>query len=146
MHLVRYLIDYVDVGSVLGIFQCVESDVTVLLSTDFPSDDDYYIVHGKPVILQCVFTSAAEVTWKINENIVLVYSINNQQTVVEDDFSSKVSGSHYSSDTHTVILDIDKTTDEGRTVTCGVTISPVIPAETGKKDLVNILGEYVSQF
>ena len=118
----------------------------MLLSTDFPSGDDHYIVHGKAVTLQCVFTSAEEVTWKIKENTILVYSISNQQTVVADFFSSKVRGSHYSADTHTVILDIDKTTDEGSTVTCVVTISPFIPSETGKKDLVNILGEYVAQF
>ena len=117
-----------------------------MLSTDFPSDDDYYLVHGKSVTLQCVFTSGEEITWKINENTILVYSISNQQTVVTDFFSSKVRGSHYSTDTHTVILDIDKTTDEGSTVTCVARISPFIPAETGKKDLVNILGEYVAQF
>ena len=115
--------------------------MTVFLSTDYPSDDTYYILHRKPVTLQCIFTSAAEVTWKIDENTFFVYSISNQQTVVEDGFSSKVRDSHYSADTHTVILDIDKTTDEGSTVTCVVTISPFIPAETGKKDLVNILGE-----
>ena len=117
----------------------------MLLSTDFPSGDDHYIVHGKAVTLQCVFTSAEEVTWKIKENTILVYSISNQQTVVADFFSSKVRGSHYSSDTHTVILDIDKT-DEGSTVTCVAKVSPLIPAQRGKKDFFNILGEYVAQF
>ena len=134
--LIRYSIDYLDVGSVLGVFQCVGSNVTVLLSTDFPSDDGHYMVHGKPVTLQCIFTSAAEVTWKIDESIVLVYSIGNDKTVIADGYSSKVKGSHYSSDTHTVILNIDKTVDKGSTVTCITEISPLDPRETGMKYLV----------
>ena len=143
--LLRYSIDYLDVGSVLGVFQCVGSNVTVLLSTDFPSDEGHYMVHGKPVTLQCIFTSAAEITWKIDENIVLVYSIGNEKKVVADDYSSKVKGSHYSSHMHTVILNIDKTSDEGSTVACITEISPLDPTETGTKDLVNILGEYALQ-
>ena len=116
--------------------------MTVSLSTDYPSEDTYYILHRKPVTLQCVFTSAEEVTWMINEKSVLVYSIGTQKTVIEDGYSSKVKGSHSSANTHTMILDIDKTTDEGISVTCTARISPFVPRETGKKDLGNILGEY----
>ena len=109
MHVIRYSVGYGDVDSVLGVLQCVGSDVTVSLSTDYLSDDDHYIVHGKPVTLQCVFTSAEEITWHIHQNTLLVYSIGTQKTNIPDGYKSKVKGSHYSSDTHSIILDIDKT-------------------------------------
>ena len=115
--------------------------MTVSLTTDFPSDDDYYILDGQWVLLECVFTSALQTTWKLDQIVVLVYALSTGSTDINANYVNKVTQSEYSSGTHKVSLHIDKTTDEGISVTCAAIISPAIPAELGIKDLVNILGK-----
>ena len=133
-------------GTVLGTFQCTEGSVTVSLTTDYPSDDDYYILDGQLVTLECVFTSAVQITWKQDQIVFLVYASSTGSTDINANYRNKVIRSEYSSGTHKVSLHIDKTTDEGTKITCAAIISPVIPAEIGITDLVNILGKCIAAF
>ena len=120
--------------------------MAVSLTTDYPSGDDYYILDGQSVTLECVFTSAVQITWKLDQIVILVYALSTGSTDINANYGNKVIRSEYSSGTHKVSLHMDKTTDEGTAATCVVQISPVIPEETGITDLVNILGKCLAAF
>ena len=116
--------------------------MNVTLASDFiSSNDGYYLVDGKQMTLECSYASAKEVSWKLNQKTLLQYSPITNTTGVGSGFENKVVTHTFSSYKHSLVLNVNKSSDEGSIVICAVKISGFGPTETGEVELKDILGE-----
>ena len=128
--------------SVVGCLHIGEANLNVTLTSDFiSSNHGYYLMDGEQIVLECSYASAKQISWTINQKTLMQYSPITNSTGVESGFENKIVTHRYSANKHSLVLNVDKSTDEGSTVICIVRTSPFGPAETGQVELKNILGK-----
>ena len=112
-----------------------------LTSNFISSNRGYLLVNGEQMVMECSYAFATEINWIMNQKPLLVYSPATNITGVGSGFDNKVVTHTYSANKHSLVLNVDKSTDEGSTVICAVKTSPFKPAETGQVKLKDILGK-----
>ena len=116
--------------------------MNVTLTSDFISfNHGYYLMDGEQIVIECIYALANEITWTMNHKPLLQYSPFTNITGVGSGFENKIITHRYSANKYSLVLNVDKSADEGSTIICAVKTSPFKPAETGQVELKDILGE-----